>query len=114
MQLRSLGAAALAVAALAAGAGTAYAGDDDDRGGRNDTSSELRRAVTVNGIKQHEFVLHLAGLATGGNRLSGTRGYDASALYVADRARRAGLNVGTFEFDYDLLELGDWKPPSWT
>ena len=111
MQLRSLGAAALAVAALAAGAGTAYAGDDDDRGGRNDTSSELRRAVTVNGIKQHEFVLHLAGLATGGNRLSGTRGYDASALYVADRARRAGLNVSTFEFDYDLLELGDWKAP---
>jgi Zn-dependent M28 family amino/carboxypeptidase len=111
MQLRSLGAAALAVAALAAGAATAYAGGEGDRRGGNDTSSELRRAVTVSGIKQHEFVLHLAGLATGGNRLSGTRGYDASALYVADRARRAGLNVSTFEFEYDLLELGDWKAP---
>jgi Zn-dependent M28 family amino/carboxypeptidase len=112
MQLRSLGAAALAVAVLAAGTGVAWAGDDDDRrGGRNDTSSELRRAVTVGGIKQHETVLHLAGLATGGNRLSGTRGYDASALYVAHRAQRAGLRVSSFNFNYDLLELGDWKPP---
>jgi Zn-dependent M28 family amino/carboxypeptidase len=111
MQLRSLGAAALAAAVLAAGAGPAFADDDDRRGGRNDTSAELRKAVAVNGIKQHEILLHLAGLASGGNRLSGTPGYDASALYVANRARRAGLNVSTFEFDYFLRELGDWKRP---
>ena len=30
---------------------------------------------------------------------------------MADRARRAGLSVSTFDFDYDLYALADWKPP---
>jgi hypothetical protein len=36
----------------------------------------------------------------GGNRLSGTRGYDSSADYVAKRAKAAGLEVTTQEFEY--------------
>ena len=105
MQLRSLGAAALAVGVMLVGAGPAQAT------GGNDTSSELRRAVKVEGIRVHQGALNLAALATGGNRLAGTRGYELSADYVALRARLAGLNVSRFDFNYDLFALGDWKPP---
>ena len=110
MQLRVSGAVALVVGVLVGGATPAVA-KDGGAGRGNDTSSELRRAVTVRGIKQHELALQLTALATGGNRLAGTRGYDGSASYVANRARRAGLDVSTFEFDYDLYLLADWKPP---
>ncbi len=110
MQLRVWGAVALVVGILVGGAAPAAARDGGSGRG-NDTSSELRRAVTVRGIKQHELALQLTALATGGNRLAGTRGYDGSASYVASRARRAGLDVSTFEFDYDLYALADWKPP---
>jgi len=110
MQLRFLGAVALVVGVLVVGAAPAVA-KDGGKGRGNDTSTELRRAVTVKGIKQHELALQLTALATGGNRLAGTRGYDGSASYVANRARRAGLNVSTFEFDYDLYLLADWRPP---
>ena len=110
MQLRVLGAVALVVGVLVGGATPAVA-KDGGAGRGKDTSSELRRAVTVRGIKQHELALQLTALATGGNRLAGTRGYDGSASYVANRARRAGLDVSTFDFDYDLYLLADWKPP---
>jgi hypothetical protein len=106
MQLRSLGVAALAVGVLLVGAGSAPAS-----GGGNDTSSELRRAVKVEGIRVHQGAFNLAALATGGNRLAGTRGHELSADYVALRARLAGLKVSRFDFEYDLFSLGDWKPP---
>ena len=106
MQLRSLGAAALAAGVLFGGAAPALA-----TGGGNDTSSKLRKAVTVDGIRVHQGAFNLAALATGGNRLAGTKGYEYSADYVALRARFAGLNVSRFDFNYDLLALGDWKPP---
>lgn len=105
MHLRSVGASALVLGALVAGASPAQA-----TGGGND-SAKLRRAVTVEGIKLHEGALSLAALATGGNRLAGTRGYELSADYVALQARLAGLNVSRQDFNYDLLALGDWKPP---
>ena len=53
----------------------------------------------------------LAAIATGGNRLAGTRGHELSADYVALQSRLAGLNVSRQDFDYDLYLLGDWKPP---
>jgi Zn-dependent M28 family amino/carboxypeptidase len=106
MLLRSLGVAALAAGVLVVGAGTAPA-----KGGGNDTSAELRRAVQVDGIRIHQAALNLAALATGGNRLAGTKGYELSADYVALRSRLAGLQVSRFDFTYDLFLLGDWKPP---
>jgi hypothetical protein len=109
MHLRTAVAGAFAVAVLIAGATPAFATNSGGRG--NDTSAELRKAVTVSGIKQHEIALQIAALATGGNRLAGTKGYDLSAAYVADRARHAGLNVSSFAFDYELFALADWKPP---
>ncbi len=110
MQKRFLGAAVLAsvlaIGVLPAGSGSAVA-----TGGGNDTSAKLRRAVTVEGIKRHEAAFSLAALATGGNRLAGTRGHQLSADYVALQARLAGLSVARQDFEYDLFELGDWKPP---
>ena len=107
MQMRSLGAAVLAAGALLrGGAAQALAA-----GGGNDTSAKLRKAVTVEGIKLHEAAFSLAAVATGGNRLAGTRGHELSADYVAFQARLAGLNVSRQDFDYDLFLLGDWKPP---
>ena len=87
--MRFSGATALAVGVLLVGASPAAAG----WGGGNDTSAELRRAVDVNGIKRHEAAFSLIGVATGGNRLAGTRGHDLSADYVALQSRLAGLNV---------------------
>ncbi len=106
MHVRSLGVAALAVGALLGGSAPAFA-----TGGGNDTSAKLRKAVTVDGIKFHEAAFSLAALATGGNRLAGTRGHELSADYVALQSRLAGFNVSRQNFDYDLDALADWKPP---
>ena len=88
MQMRSLGAAVL-TAVLAAGALQAGAGPALASGRGNDTSAELRKAVTVKGIMRHEAAFSRAARATGGNRLAGTRGHQLSADYVARQARRA-------------------------
>jgi hypothetical protein len=77
----------------------------------NDTSSELRQAVSAGKIKQHELALQLIGDLSGGNRLAGTKGYDRSALYVAAAARLAGHSVAFQNFNYDLDLLADWTPP---
>ncbi len=105
MHLRSLGATALALGVMAVGAAPALAG------GGNDTSAKLRKAVTVDGIKAHAAAFNLLALASGGNRLAGTKGHEWSADYVALQSRLAGLNVSRQDFDYDLFALGDWKPP---
>jgi hypothetical protein len=79
-------------------------------GGSND-SRKLREAVTTKGILTHEAVLQGIGTLANGNRLAGTPGYDASALYVGVRAAAAGLKVSTHQFDYDLDLLADYKRP---
>jgi Zn-dependent M28 family amino/carboxypeptidase len=79
-------------------------------GSSNDDSSRLRRAVTVAGILQHEIALQLSAL-DGGNRLSGTPGYDHSVDYVVRRAEAAGLDVTTQDFEYTLDFLADFEPP---
>jgi hypothetical protein len=52
-----------AVAALAVAAAPATAGSG------NDSSKELRRAVSADGIKKHELALQLISNVSGGNRL---------------------------------------------
>ena len=56
-------------------------------------TNELRDAVTVNGILQHERAFQRIANDNGGTRASGTPGYDASADYVTQRLRRAGYSV---------------------
>jgi hypothetical protein len=106
MQMRIAGATALALGALFVGASPALGS-----GGGNDTSAKLRKAVSVDGVRLHQGALNLIGTATGGNRLAGTRGFDLSADYVDLQARLAGLSTRRHEFEYDLDELADYKPP---
>ncbi len=77
----------------------------------NNTSKKLREAVTVEGIMEHQRAFQDIATITGGNRLSGAPGYDASADYVAGKAAEAGLEVSRFDFDYELDLLADYTPP---
>jgi Peptidase family M28/PA domain len=99
---------ALAVAGALTFAAPAWA---DREHSTNNTSKKLRQAVTVAGILEHENAFQDIAEFTGGNRLSGAPGYDASAQYVAEQAEAAGLEVSTQEFDYELDPLADYTPP---
>src|SRR3954449_89050 len=101
------------ILALAAAGALAFAGPAaaDPEHSNNNTSKKLREAVTVSGILEHERALQNIATLSGGNRLSGTPGFDASAQYVADRARAAGLKVTTQRFDFELDLLADYTPP---
>ena len=65
----------------------------------------FRKHVTLAGIREHQAALQAISDANGGNRVAGSAGYDASALYVYDRMVAAGYNVSfqefTFNFDGD-------------
>jgi Zn-dependent M28 family amino/carboxypeptidase len=65
-------------------------------------SSGLRKAVTLEGVREHQAALQTIADLNGGRRVSGTPGFDASADYVADRLDAAGYDVTrqTFMFDY--------------
>jgi Zn-dependent M28 family amino/carboxypeptidase len=69
----------------------------------------FRKAVTVAGIREHQQALQDIADANGGNRVSGTAGYDESADYVADRMEAAGYDVSTQEFTFTFV--GDQTPP---
>ncbi|HEX6256895.1 MAG TPA: M28 family metallopeptidase [Euzebyales bacterium] len=77
----------------------------------NNNSEKLRRAVTVDGILEHEQAFQSFAEAGGDNRLSGAPGYEDSVDYVADRAEAAGYDVEVQEFEYDLSFLADWEAP---
>jgi Zn-dependent M28 family amino/carboxypeptidase len=89
--------AGLVVAAVAIPSTAALAIDDVN-------TRKLERAVTVNGILQHERVLQRIANNNGGTRASGTPGYDASAAYVAERLTAAGYEVTTQEFEFPFFE----------
>ena len=63
-------------------------------------SSELREAVTVDGILSHAERFQAIADEHGGNRAAGTPGYDASADYVAKRLREAGYEVEVQSFEF--------------
>ncbi|GAB2583639.1 M28 family peptidase [Microlunatus antarcticus] len=86
--------AVLAAAALVSPATPAVAVDD------NVDSSKLRKAVTVNGILQHERALFAIAAKNEGNRASGTKGYDDSVKYVTKKLKKAGLKVKTQTFEF--------------
>ena len=77
----------------------------------NNNSAKLRKAVTVEGILEHETAFQEIADAAAGNRLSGAPGYDDSAEYVAARAAAAGYNVAVQEFEYVLDFLADFEAP---
>ena len=62
--------------------------------------SDLRRAVTSEGVLEHARRFQEIAEDNGGNRAAGTPGYDASAEYVADELRRAGYEVTVQRFEF--------------
>ena len=102
--LRHLLPASLAAAALLLTATGAVAAPN------NNTSAKLRKAVTAEGIRDHNVVLQAIADANGGNRVAGAPGHDASAAYVLERARAAGLDARYQEFSYEY-GLGDLTVP---
>jgi len=69
-----------------------------------DQSKKLRRAVTLDGILQHERKLQRIADAHQGNRAAATIGYEASVEYVADRLDEAGYRVRLKPFDFPTWE----------
>jgi Zn-dependent M28 family amino/carboxypeptidase len=89
--------AATLLAAVPAGATTAQC-DPSTREG-------LLECVTVDGVRRHQQALQDIADANGGNRASGSPGYDASAEYVANAARDAGLTVTTQAFEFPFFQV---------
>ena len=79
--------ALLAVPVALATAGPALAAKDKDAF----NSTGLRKAVTLEGIREHQQNLQFIADAYDGVRTSGTPGYDASVAYVEGPAREGGL-----------------------
>jgi Zn-dependent M28 family amino/carboxypeptidase len=73
-------------------------------------SRELRRAVTVSGIRQHQRALQRIADQNGGTRAANTPGYDASVDYIVRKARAAGYRVSLDEFTY-TAEFVETAPP---
>ena len=77
----------------------------------NNTSKKLREAVTVPQASWSTKPRSRDSPRSGGNRLSGAPGYDASADYVAGQAEAAGFVVSRPSFDYELDLLADFTAP---
>ena len=68
------------------------------------SSSSLRDAVRVRGIEEHLAALERIAADSGGNRFTGTPGYDRSVDYVADTLEEAGLDVERRSFPFFNFE----------
>jgi Zn-dependent M28 family amino/carboxypeptidase len=77
--------------------GVAIAADTTD-------TTALRNAVSVEGIMKHENAFQNIADSNGGTRVSGTRGYDASAAYVKQQLKAAGYKVERQAFDYPFFQ----------
>ena len=76
----------------------------------NVSSAKLRKAVTVNGILQHERALQRIANQNDGIRASGTPGLDASAKYVVKKLRKAGYKVHKQKFIFPFFR--NWHRPT--
>ena len=85
-----------AIGALAAPGGAAAAPVVD--------TSDLRDAVTLEGVVEHMQEFQYIADANGGNREASSPGYDASVAYVVEQLEAAGYEVTEQEFDYDYFE----------
>ena len=67
-------------------------------------STDLRDAVTVDGVREHQAAFQAAADANGGTREASTGGYFESVDYVADLMASAGYEVTIQEFEYPFFE----------
>ncbi|QMW66122.1 M28 family peptidase [Mumia sp. ZJ1417] len=66
-------------------------------------TSQLRKAVTVNGILKHARALQVIANQNEGTRASGLPGYEASVDYVAKQLRRSGYSVTKQAFTFSFF-----------
>ncbi len=93
--------AAFAAAALSGGLIVASPAVADQHGSTKAVNSDrLTKAVTVNGILQHERQFQTIANRNEGNRASGLPGHTASAEYVAKKLRQAGYTVKRQKFTF--------------
>ena len=97
--MRALAAAATALLLVSAGCGGASSAGAERRS-REQFSTDLRKAVTLAGMRTHLVALQRIADASGGNRAAGTAGYRASVRYVQAALARAGLRVRLQSFPY--------------
>jgi Zn-dependent M28 family amino/carboxypeptidase len=103
---RVVAVAAVALAALLLGATPAAAASADAAGAQKcDTVDQLLECVSVEGVRAHLAEFQSIADANDGTRASGTPGYTASAQYVAEQARDAGLDVSTQDFEFPFFQL---------
>ena len=67
-------------------------------------SAELREAVTVEGILEHEEAFQAIADANEGTRAAGTSGYDASLDYVRSQLDPSYFTITEQEFDFPFFE----------
>jgi Zn-dependent M28 family amino/carboxypeptidase len=67
-------------------------------------TKRLRDAVTVNGILRHERALQFIADASGGTRVAGTPGFEASADYVKRQLAQAGYAVHEQSFEFPFFQ----------
>ena len=99
--LATAGLLALAGTVMTATPAVAAPAGCDNR--NNNSIAKLTECVTLEGVREHLEEFQSIADANGDTRASGTPGYDASAAYVADVARRAGLRVTTQDFEFPFF-----------
>ena len=69
----------------------------------NNTNNKLLECVTLDGVREHQAAFQAIADANGGNRASGTSGYEASVDYVVDRMVAAGYDVTVQVFPFGCV-----------
>ena len=64
----------------------------------------LRNAVTVDGVRAHQFALQGIADANQGTRVAGSAGHDASATYVYNKLAAAGYRVSYQPFEFAFFQ----------
>jgi Zn-dependent M28 family amino/carboxypeptidase len=68
-------------------------------------TSELREAVTVDGVRVHQAEFQAIADDNGGTRVSGSPGYDDSVAYIVEQMTGAGYDVTVQEFEFPFFEV---------
>jgi Zn-dependent M28 family amino/carboxypeptidase len=94
----------LAAATAATLVGTLVSGPGAGAVPATTDTTDLRDAVTVAGIMEHQQEFQAIASANDNTRVSGTVGYDESADYVVERLEAAGYDVTRQVFDFIYFE----------
>jgi Zn-dependent M28 family amino/carboxypeptidase len=96
-------AASLVTATLSVDVPQVFAGPNSCANRVNNTHDKLLECVTIDRVRQHQAALQAIADANGGNRETGTPGYDASVMYVVDTLEAAGYTAILNGFDFTFL-----------